>query len=75
MKSRMTSVWLPPDLAARLDALAERSAAGSGVRFSRSGWIVDAIRTALSNAENPALAAHRGRLAEAAALETEEGRP
>lgn len=49
-KSSMTSVWLPADLAARLDALAARAAAGTGVRFSKSGWIVEAIRRALSDA-------------------------
>ncbi len=70
-KSTLTSVWLPPDVAAQLDALASRSAAGSGVRFSKSGWIVDAIRRALSDAANPALALHRARLADAMAPDVE----
>jgi len=72
MSARKQSVnaWLPIDLVRRLDAhLAARCAGAPGVRPSRQAFIIDAITRALSDAEHPALAAHRGRLAEAAALD------
>jgi len=71
--STPVTAWLPNDLLARLDThLAARCAGAPGVRPSRQAWIIDAISRCLSDAENPALAAHRGRLAEAEAQRIEE---
>lgn len=68
MRSQLISVWVPADLAAQIDSLAAQ-AAGTGLKFSRSAWVVDAIRRVLSDAASPALTVHRARLAEAAASE------
>ena len=67
-KCRPISLWMPEDLIAQIDAIAAASTRGvAGATFSRSAWMLAAIRTALSDAASPALAAHRGRLADAEA--------
>lgn len=74
--SAPVTAWLPNDLLARLDAhLAARCAGAPGVRPSRQAWIIEAVKVALSNAESPALAAHRGRLVEATVLYAAEEVP
>ncbi len=70
--STPVTAWLPNELLTRLDTHLAARCAGPGVRPSRQAWIVDAITRALSDAASPALAAHRGRLAEAAALDAAE---
>jgi hypothetical protein len=73
---RNVTFWISADELARLDALLLTQCAGNpGVRPSRQGFLLALVRRALSDAAHPALAAHRGRLAEAAALEAGEVRP
>ena len=75
MSTRKKSVnaWLPLDLVERLDAhLASEIAGRPGIRPSRQAFVIDAITRALSDAECPALAGHRGRLADAEAPRIEE---
>jgi hypothetical protein len=67
------STWLDNDLLARLDRHIAASCRGiPGAKPSRQAWITEAIRTALSNAECPTLAAMRGRLADAEAPRLDE---
>lgn len=67
------STWLDNDLLARLDRHIAASCRGiPGAKPSRQAWITQAVKRALSDAENPTLAAHRGRLADAEAPRLEE---
>ena len=70
---RLIQIWMPRDLATQLDGhLAARCAGIPGAKPSRQGYLVDLVRRALSDAASPALAAHRGRLADAEAPRIEE---
>lgn len=49
---RLIQIWMPRDLAQRLDAhLAARCAGLPGAKPSRQGYLVDLVRRALSEAE------------------------
>ena len=66
-------IWVPAQLAQNLDAHLYAQITGlPGAKTSRQMFLTDLIRRALSDAENPALAAHRGRLADAEAPRLEE---
>lgn len=70
------TVWLPNETISALDAhLARQAAKVPGARASRHSWLAYLVQQALSDAASPALAAHRARLAEAAALYAAEEVP